>query len=114
MLHTNWGRNNYNALQTEFTMRPTQGTSFQATWAWDKIMDFPAPYFNPTWFIDPKHPDNDYVENWATTSHVRVGSLQSYSRRSILRMVCSLSMIVGRTMFLSHERLFTSLKSAER
>jgi len=44
MLHTNWGRSNYNALQTEFTLRPTQGTSFQATWAWDKIMDFPPPY----------------------------------------------------------------------
>lgn len=69
MLHTNVGRNNYNALQTEFTMRPTEGTSFQATWAWDKIMDFPAPYFNPTWFIDPKHPNNEYVLNWATTAH---------------------------------------------
>jgi len=69
MLHTNYGWNNYNALQTEFTLRPTQGTSFQATYAFDKIMDFPAPYFNPTTFIDPKKPSNDYVENWATTSH---------------------------------------------
>jgi hypothetical protein len=69
MLHTNHGYNNYNALQTEFTLRPTQGTSFQATWAFEKIMDFPAPYFNPTWFIDPKKPDNDYVANWATTAH---------------------------------------------
>src|SRR5207247_8749315 len=36
----------YNALQTEFTLRPTQGTSFQATWAFDKLMDFPAPYLD--------------------------------------------------------------------
>lgn len=69
MLHTNEGHNNYNALQTEFTMRPTQGTSFQATWAWEKIFDFGAPYFNPTWFIDVKKPENDYVVNWATTAH---------------------------------------------
>ena len=69
MLHTNEGYNNYNALQTEFTLRPTQGTSFQATWAWEKIFDFGAPYFNPTWFIDPKRPDNDFVVNWATTAH---------------------------------------------
>jgi hypothetical protein len=69
MLHTNVGHNNYNALQTEFTLRPTQGTSFQATWAWEKIFDFGAPYFNPTWFIDPKRPEDDYVVNWATTAH---------------------------------------------
>jgi hypothetical protein len=69
MLHTNQGYNNYNALQTEFTLRPTQGTSFQATWAFEKVMDFPAPYFNPTWFIDPKRPEKDYVVNWATTTH---------------------------------------------
>jgi len=69
MLHTNAGYNDYNALQTEFTMRPTQGTSFQATWAWEKIFDFAAPYFNPTWFIDPKRPQDDYVVNWATTAH---------------------------------------------
>jgi len=69
MLHTNLGYNNYNALQTEFTLRPTHGTSFQATWAFEKVMDFPAPYFNPTWFIDPKRPENDYVVNWATTRH---------------------------------------------
>ena len=69
MLHTNKGRNNYNALQTELTLRPTQGTSFQATYAWDKIMDFPPPYFNPTTFVDPKKPGNEYVLNWATTAH---------------------------------------------
>jgi hypothetical protein len=69
MLHTNEGYNNYNALQTEFTLRPTQGTSFQATWAMEKIFDFAAPYFNPTWFIDPKRPNDDYVVNWATTAH---------------------------------------------
>jgi hypothetical protein len=69
MLHTNHGYNNYHALQTEFTLRPTHGTSFQATWAWEKIFDFGAPYFNPTWFVDPKQPDNDYVVNWATTAH---------------------------------------------
>jgi len=69
MLHTNAGHNNYNALQTEFTLRPTQGTNFQATWAWEKIFDFGAPYFNPTWFIDPKRPEEDYVVNWATTAH---------------------------------------------
>jgi hypothetical protein len=69
MLHTNDGYNNYNALQTDFTLRPTQGTSFSATWAWEKIFDFGAPYFNPTWFIDPKRPADDYVVNWATTAH---------------------------------------------
>jgi hypothetical protein len=69
MLHTNDGYNNYHALQTEFTLRPTHGTSFQATWAWERIMDFAAPYFNPTWFIDPKRPNDDYVTNWATTAH---------------------------------------------
>jgi hypothetical protein len=69
MLHTNEGYNNYNALQTEFTLRPTQGTSFQATWAWEKIFDFAAPYFNPTWFFDPKRPTDDFVVNWATTAH---------------------------------------------
>jgi hypothetical protein len=69
MLHKNLGYNNYNALQTEITMRPTQGTNFQFTYAFDKLMDFPAPYFIPTTFEDPKHPKADYVENWATTSH---------------------------------------------
>ena len=33
MLHKNLGYNNYNALQTEVTMRPTQGTNFQFTYA---------------------------------------------------------------------------------
>ncbi len=69
MLHKNFGHNNYHALQTEFTLRPTQGTNLQGTWAFEKIMDFPAPYFNPTTFEDPKHPSNDYVVNWATTTH---------------------------------------------
>jgi hypothetical protein len=68
MLHTNLGRNNYNELQLTYTLRPTQGTTFQFTGSWNKAMNFPAPYFNPTWFVDPKHPENDYVTDWATTA----------------------------------------------
>jgi hypothetical protein len=30
--------NNYHSLQTQFTLRPTQGINFQATWAWTKSL----------------------------------------------------------------------------
>ena len=33
---TNLGRNNYHSLQTQFTMRPTHGVGFQATYTWSK------------------------------------------------------------------------------
>jgi hypothetical protein len=34
--NANLGRNNYHSLQTQFTMRPVQGVSFQASWTWAK------------------------------------------------------------------------------
>src|SRR5437867_3031717 len=44
--NANLGRNNYHSLQTQFTMRPWQGISFQSTYTWSKSMGLPSFGYN--------------------------------------------------------------------
>jgi hypothetical protein len=39
---TNSGSSNYHSMQAQFTLRPTFGTNFQATYTWSKTMELPA------------------------------------------------------------------------
>ena len=53
--NTNTGSSNYHSVQTQFTLRPTYGTSLQATYTWAKSMETPA-----TGWTDPLDRDADY------------------------------------------------------
>ena len=39
---TNSGSSNYHSMQAQFTLRPTLGTNFQATYTWSKTLELPA------------------------------------------------------------------------
>jgi hypothetical protein len=45
--NTNLGRSNYHALQVQFSMRPTQGFSFQSTYSWAKSMQLSGGFTDP-------------------------------------------------------------------
>jgi hypothetical protein len=53
--NSNTGSSNYHSLETQFTLRPTHGTSFTATYTWAKSMETP----NDDW-TDPLNRDADY------------------------------------------------------
>jgi hypothetical protein len=53
--NTNTGTSNYHSVQTQFTLRPTYGTSLQATYTWAKSMEIPG-----TGWTDPLDRDADY------------------------------------------------------
>jgi len=53
--NTNSGSSNYHSVQSQFTLRPTFGTSLQATYTWAKSMESPA-----TGWTDPLNRDADY------------------------------------------------------
>jgi len=53
--NTNSGSSNYHSMQAQFTLRPTYGTSLQATYVWSKSMELPA-----TNWTDPLNRDADY------------------------------------------------------
>jgi hypothetical protein len=40
--NSNTGSSNYHSLETQFTLRPTQGTSFSATYTWAKSLENPG------------------------------------------------------------------------
>jgi hypothetical protein len=40
--NSNTGSSNYHSLETQFTLRPTHGTSFSATYTWAKSLENPA------------------------------------------------------------------------
>jgi hypothetical protein len=51
----NFGSSNYHSMQTQFTLRPTYGTSFTATYTWAKSMETPNNNYT-----DPLNRDADY------------------------------------------------------
>ena len=51
----NFGSSNYHSVQTQFTLRPTLGTSFTATYTWAKSMETPNDDYT-----DPLNRDADY------------------------------------------------------
>jgi hypothetical protein len=53
--NSNTGASNYHSLETQFTLRPTLGTSVQATYTWAKSMELPG-----TGWTDPLNRDADY------------------------------------------------------
>ena len=53
--NTNTGSSNYHSMQAQFTLRPTYGTTLQATYTWAKSMELPA-----TNWTDPLNRDADY------------------------------------------------------
>ncbi len=53
--NSNTGASNYNSLETQFTLRPTFGTSFQATYTWARSLELPG----SNW-TDPLNRDADY------------------------------------------------------
>ena len=53
--NTNTGSSNYHSMQMQFTMRPTYGTSLQATYTWAKSMETPG-----TGWTNPLDRDADY------------------------------------------------------
>jgi hypothetical protein len=79
--YTNSGKSNYNSLQVQGTLRPTQGISFQGTYIWSRSLEVPlegsnlanglltAPtYTNPTdrnkdYALSPNHVTHDFRSN---------------------------------------------------
>lgn len=59
--------NNYHSLQTQFTLRPTMGINFQATWSWAKSMGLDS----NTW-SDPLNRDANYRQAVAGGHSLRV------------------------------------------
>jgi hypothetical protein len=53
--NSNTGASNYHSMQTQVTLRPTHGTSFQATYTWAKSMELPG-----TGWTDMLDRDADY------------------------------------------------------
>jgi hypothetical protein len=53
--NANTGSSNYHSLETQISMRPTQGTTVQATYTWAKSMELPG-----TGWTDPLDRDADY------------------------------------------------------
>src|SRR5678816_4892956 len=53
--NTNSGSSNYHSLETQFTLRPTHGTSLQSTYTWAKSMETPG-----TGWTDPLNRKADY------------------------------------------------------
>ena len=53
--HGNFGHNNYHSLQTQFTLRPTQGSSLQMTHTWQKLLT--NQYGN---YVDVRNRNADY------------------------------------------------------
>ena len=51
----NFGSSNYHSMQSQFTLRPTYGTSFTATYTWAKSMETPNDNYT-----DPLNRDADY------------------------------------------------------
>jgi hypothetical protein len=53
----NLGHQNYHSLQTQISLRPVQGMSFQGTWSWAKSLGTPG-----SGFTDPLNRDADYSQ----------------------------------------------------
>lgn len=61
----NIGHNNYHSMQVQYTLRPTQGSSLQATYTYSKLLtDW---YTNTT--VDPRHRQADYSEDYASVPY---------------------------------------------
>jgi hypothetical protein len=62
--NTNTGSSNYHSLQSQFTLRPTYGTSLQATYTWSRAMEIPA-----TGWTNPLDRDADYRVAGSNRTH---------------------------------------------
>jgi hypothetical protein len=45
--HSNLGSTNYHSLQSQFTLRPTAGLTFQAAYTWSKLLGYGGNFTNP-------------------------------------------------------------------
>ncbi|HET9217222.1 MAG TPA: hypothetical protein VFR18_09605 [Terriglobia bacterium] len=59
-----FGFYNYHSLQTQFTLRPTQGTSLQSTFTWQKNLRDGWTTYN-----DPSNRSADYMLDYTSISH---------------------------------------------
>jgi hypothetical protein len=67
--YTNSGKSNYNSLQVQGTLRPTQGISFQGTYVWSRALEVSGTsYTNPTerereYILGSQHVTHDFRSN---------------------------------------------------
>jgi hypothetical protein len=61
---TNTASSNYHSLQTQFTLRPTQGFAYQATYTWSKNLGTPG-----SGYTDPMDRRADYTYTGSHRSH---------------------------------------------
>src|SRR5207244_11920655 len=54
--YSNTGKSNYNSLQVQTTLRPTQCLTYQATYVWSRALQIAA-----SGYTDPLARDNDYI-----------------------------------------------------
>jgi hypothetical protein len=62
--HGNMAHNNYHSMQIQQTLRPTAGTSFQATYTWAKLM---TDRYNT--YVDQRNRHADYSVDYASIAH---------------------------------------------
>jgi len=62
--HGNMAHNNYHSMQIQHTLRPLQGTSFQTTYTWAKLMTD-----RYTTYVDQRNRRGDYSVDYASIAH---------------------------------------------
>jgi hypothetical protein len=62
--HGNFSHNNYHSMQVHFTLRPTQGSSFQGTYTLQKLL---SDRYNT--YVDVRHRQADYSLDYASILH---------------------------------------------
>jgi hypothetical protein len=65
-LQTNTASSNYHSLQSQVTLRPVHGFSYQATYTWSKNLGIPS---GTTAFTDPSDRNADYTYTGADRRH---------------------------------------------
>jgi len=65
-LRTNWGKTNYHAMQTQVSMRPTAGVSFQLSYTWSKTLG----NLGAAGYTDPRNRAGDYTVQGSDRPHV--------------------------------------------
>ena len=61
----NIGHNNYHSMQIQYTLRPTQGSSLQATYTYSKLL---TDWYTNT-VVDPRNRQADYSEDYASVPY---------------------------------------------
>jgi hypothetical protein len=64
MFHGNFSHNNYHSLQTQYTLRLSQGVNFQGTYTWQKLL---TDRYNT--YVDPRNRQRDYSLDYSSIFH---------------------------------------------